>query len=173
VVEFHGVQMSYSIIIRGPLGAGKTAVSDSLARELGAKHILIDQILDDRGLWDQGRESEFLAANDFAMAEARPLLERGMPVIFDGNFYWRSVLEDLLARLRGDRFVFTLIAPLSVCIERDSRRSPSHGSEAAQEVFAKSTAFDFGLEIDAARPLEVVVREIKNHIAKASTRSDA
>ena len=158
--------MSYYVVIRGPLGSGKSTVSEALARELGAKHILIDQILDDRGLWNQGLESEFLRANDFAVDEARRLLERGTPVIFDGNFYWRSVIEDLLGRLGGDHYVFTLRAPLSVCIERDVGRSPSHGSEAARQVFAKSTAFDFGVEIDATRPVEAVVRDIKTLISK-------
>jgi len=158
--------MVYYVIIRGPLGVGKTTISGRLAQKIGAEHISIDQILDDRGLWDSGQLSEFLAANAFAVEQARGFLDGGTPVVFDGNFYWQAQIQDLVARLKFRHYVFTLSAPLSVCIERDGRRDLSHGSEAATEVYAKTTAFDWGIRVDANRPVERVVDEISTRISQ-------
>jgi len=38
--------MSYYVIIRGPLGVGKTTISRSLAKSIGAMVVSIDQIAD-------------------------------------------------------------------------------------------------------------------------------
>jgi len=152
--------MVYYVIIRGPLGVGKTTISGRLAQEIGAVHISIDQILDDRGLWDSGQLSEFLAANAFAVEQARGFLDRGTPVVFDGNFYWKAQIEDLIAKLDFRHFVFTLTAPLSVCIERDGGRIPSHGSEAATEVYAKTSLFEWGVGVDATRSPDAVLSEL-------------
>lgn len=162
--------VSFYLLLRGPLGVGKTTIADRLARAIPAEHILIDRILDERSFeeWEDGYISErsFLRVNEVASEIARPLLERGTSVVFDGNFYWRSVIEDLLRRLRFPHFVFTLTAPLAVCVERDRGRPTSYGSEAAQEVYAKVTGFDYGIDVDAARPVEVVVGEILRRVAE-------
>jgi len=158
--------MSYYVVIRGLLGVGKSTISERLDKEIGAEYISIDRILDDHGLWASGEVSEFLGANAFAVERARPLLDKGTPVVFDGNFYWKSQIEDLLLRLDYHHYVFTLKAPLSVCVERDSRRDPPHGREAATEVYAKATEFDWGIGLDATRPIESVVREITSHISQ-------
>jgi predicted kinase len=166
--------MSYFVVVRGPLGVGKTAVAGRLASELGAEHIPIDRILDENGLeeWEGGYISQqsFLRANRIAIDRARPRLEEGTPVIFDGNFYWKSAIEDLLIRLDYPHYVFTLRAPLSVCVERDSRRDPPHGRQAAQDVYAKTTSFDFGIRLDATQPVPTVVREIRSRLPQTSAR---
>jgi predicted kinase len=92
-------------------------------------------------------------------------LETGTPVVLDGNFYWKSQIKDLEKRLHHRHFVFTLRAPLSVCIERDAGREAPHGSPAAREVYAKSTKFDYGVEVDATQPLDRIVREIVSTIS--------
>jgi hypothetical protein len=92
------------------------------------------------------------------------LLKKGTAVIFDGNFYWKSQIRDLEKRLDHRHFVFTLKAPLDVCIKRDAGRKVSHGSQGAREVFAKSTRFDYGIGIDATQPLERTVRKIVSTI---------
>ncbi len=153
-------------MIRGPLGIGKSTVSERLAKEIGAEHIRIDRILDEQGLWEEGHVSEFLKANEFAVERARGFLDKGTPVVFDGNFYWKSVIGDLIGRLDGGHYVFTLKAPLNVCIERDSRRVSPHGSQAAREVYAKSTKFDYGIGMDAVQPIERVVGKIVSHISR-------
>ncbi|MGP8078779.1 MAG: ATP-binding protein [Thermoplasmata archaeon] len=161
--------MVFYVVVRGPLGVGKSTVSARLARELGAEHVPIDRILDERGLeeWEGGYISQksFLRATAIAVDQARGFLERGTPVVFDGNFYWKSQIESLIIQLDYRHYVFTLKAPLRVCIERDSQRSPPHGKKAARDVYAKSTEFDYGIGVDATRAVEDVVGEILSHIS--------
>jgi len=140
-------------------------VARNVASRIAAEYISIDRILEQRGLedeWEAGYISQrsFLRANSFAAEEARRSLDADRPVVIDGNFYWKSQVEDLRLRLAYPHRVFTLRAPLSVCIERDGRRAPSYGAEAAAEVYAKATEFDYGTVLDANRPLGAVVREV-------------
>lgn len=151
--------MTFFLIVRGPLGAGKTTISQAVAQRLGGEWIAIDPILE-QWEWDGGSEELFRRANDVAAERARALLERGTPVVFDGNFYWRSALEDLVRRLPYPSRVFTLKAPLSVCIERDRARAVSYGEESTREVFEKIARFEFGTPVDATRPVRSVVDEI-------------
>ncbi|HKN07331.1 MAG TPA: ATP-binding protein [Thermoplasmata archaeon] len=162
--------MVFYVVIRGPLGVGKSTVAESLAKRIAAEHISIDRILDEHGLeeWDGGYISQksFLRANARAIEQARVFLEQGTPVIFDGNFYWKSQIEDLLIQLDYRHFVFTLKAPLGVCIERDSGRKPPHGMEAARDVYAKVAEFDYGTLLDATRPVGSMVREIISQLPR-------
>jgi len=163
-------QMVFYVILRGPLGVGKTSVALRLSIEIPAKHVAIDRILEERNLeeWADGYISErsFLRVNEVAAEEARPWLEQGTAVVFDGNFYWRSVIEDLIRRLEFPHEVYTLHAPLDVCAERDRGRTVSYGWEAARDVYTKSTAFDFGVMVDANRPLGDVVAEIVRRLPR-------
>ncbi|HXQ93599.1 MAG TPA: AAA family ATPase [Thermoplasmata archaeon] len=152
------------VVIRGPLGVGKTTVARILARTRGAGYVSIDQILDDHGLWDSGRLAEFLAANRVAVGIARPLLAAGTAVVFDGNFYWKRQLDDLIGRLSYPHQVFTLQAPVALCILRDRRRRPSHGAIAARQVYAKATRFEYGISVDATGSLAAVVRRIERQL---------
>jgi predicted kinase len=163
--------MSYYVIIRGPLGVGKSTVSERLAHAIGAQHISIDRILDEPGVeeWDEeaGHYSErsFFRTNDLAVERTKAFLYRGTPVIFDGNFYWKSQIANLVARLNFPHLVFTLKAPLDLCVQRDSQRDPPHGREATEQVYRKSTEFDSGVGIDATQPVDSVVREIVSHLS--------
>jgi predicted kinase len=162
-----------AIVVRGPLGVGKSTVARALARRVGARYISIDRILDVRHLWDQGRLAEFLAANRFAAGEARGPLGRGTPVVFDGNFYWRTQIDDLLRRLDRPHAIFTLCAPLAVCIARDGGRGSPHGAEAARAVYRKTTRFDRGQPIDATRPVAAVVEDICRRLSGPSATQRA
>ncbi len=161
--------MGFYVVVRGPLGSGKSTVSERLAKAIGGAHIAIDPILEENGLeqWEEGYISEdsFLKANSIALRQAEPVLRRGRPVVFDGNFYWRSQIADLVARLNFPHHVFTLKAPLDLCVQRDSQRDPPHGREATESVYAKSTEFDWGVGIDATQPVESVVREIASRLS--------
>lgn len=158
--------MSYYVIIRGPLGVGKSTVSKRLARMLRAEYISVDRVLDDRGIWYSGRLREFLEANEIVAQQAGRLLADGTPVVVDGNFYWKSQIKDLERRLAHRHLVFALKAPLEVCIQRDASRAAPHGSRAAGEVYAKSTRFSYGTPIDATQPVEGVVRKVRSIISR-------
>lgn len=162
--------MSYFIIIRGPLGVGKTTIANKLVQSLSAKYISVDTILDENRLTKDKEDGyisqkSFIEANSIAIAEAMPYLVKDKPIIFDGNFYWRSQVDDLLNRLSFSHYVFTLKAPLSVCIERDSKRTEPYGKDAAEVVYAKTSEFDYGVIIDATQDLEIVVSQIVSHLA--------
>jgi predicted kinase len=162
--------MVFYIVIRGPLGIGKSTVAKRLAKNIGAEYISIDRILDEHGLWEAGRVSEFLKANHIAVERAQRFLDKRIPVIFDGNFYWKSQIEELIRQLDYRHFVFTLRAPLRVCIERDRGRADPHGSQAAREVYAKTAMVHYGTGLDATRPVESVVREIISQISRDRVR---
>src|SRR3989344_5347987 len=157
--------MSYYIIIRGPLGCGKSTLAERVAKMLKAEHIAIDKILDEHDLTKDKEEGyisqkSFKKANEIIVPKAKTFLSKGTPVIFDGNFYWKSQIDDLIKRLDFPHFVFTLKAPLKVCIERDAKRKKKHGEAAARGVYAKATEFEYGEIIDVTKSLHESVRKI-------------
>jgi tRNA uridine 5-carbamoylmethylation protein Kti12 len=158
--------MSYYLIIRGPLGVGKTTIAEKLAEELGAKYFAVDRVLDVHHLTDDHEDGyisqkSFKKANELVIPEAEKSLKADTPVIFDGNFYWQSQIKDLIARLPYPHEVCTLTAPLDVCIERDSKRGTPHGVDAAGAVYEKSMSFTYGVPIDATRSIDECIKEIR------------
>lgn len=95
---------------------------------------------------------------------AKRSLKHGTSVIFDGNFYWKSQIDDLISRLDYPYFVFTLRASLRTCVERDRMRGKTHGAEAAEAVFRKATAFSCGTMIDAAGSVDEAVEVLRRHL---------
>ncbi len=162
--------VSFYLLIRGPLGVGKTTVARRVAATLGAEYLSIDALLQEAGPeeWEGGYISEgsFLRANEIAADRARAALDRGVPVVLDGNFYWRRQVEDLTHRLPFPHAVFTLHAPLEVCIERDRGRPEPHGPDAARDVYAKVTEFPWGTPIDATGTSAAVVEALLAHVAQ-------
>lgn len=157
------------IIIRGPLGSGKTTVAIKLAKLLKGNHIAVDEIIDKHKLWrdkEKGYISQksFFKVNKIVEPKSRELLEKGKTVIFDGNFYWKSQIEDLVHRLNYPHYVFTLKAPLRVCIKRDSKRNKPHGKDAALVVYNKTTSFDYGININISQPLNKAIKEIVSYL---------
>ena len=154
----------FFVILRGPLGVGKTSVSHALAQAIGGQVVSIDEFGEVD--WDGGSLGLYLNGNRVAEERARPLLAKGVPVIFDGCFYWKGQIRDLERRLRHAHTVVTLNAPLAVCIERDSHRALVHGADAAREVYRKATRFRWGIPIDATQSIPAQLREIRRHLPR-------
>lgn len=163
--------MSYYVIIRGPLGCGKSTISKKIAEIIDAEYISIDSILAKHDL-EQDKEdgyisqSSFKKANEIISPYVKSKLSQKQPVVIDGNFYWKSQIEDLTKRIKYPHYTFTLKAPLKVCIQRDSQREEPHGEGAAEAVFLKVTEFDIGALIDVTKPLETSVNEIISLLPK-------
>ncbi len=162
-------KMAYYIIIRGPLGCGKSTISEKLSKKLGAKHFSIDRELDkfttelENGYISQ---KSFFKANEVIVPKAKSILKLNKPVIFDGNFYWKSQIDDLISKLDYPHYVFTLKAPLKLCIERDFKRQKPHGKDAAEAVYKKSTEFSYGKIINATKNIDKCVEDILSYLPK-------
>jgi len=161
--------MSYYVIIRGPLGCGKTTIAERLSKILNAEYFAVDRVLDEHNL-TKDREAgyisqkSFIKVNKIVVPKARRFLDRGIPVIFDGNFYWKSQIDDLIKRLNFPYYVFTLKAPLHVCIERDYKRSKTHVEDAVRAVYKKSTEFSYGTAVDITKSIDKSIKEILSYL---------
>lgn len=161
--------MSFYVIIRGPLGCGKSTLAEKIAKKLHAAYIPVDRILDEHHLTKDKEEGyisqrSFIKANEIIAPQAKEKLQGGIPVVFDGNFYWKSQIEDLIKKLHFPHYVFTLRAPVEICIERDRQRGKTHGEDATRAVYKKSTEFKYGRVIDVNRPLDDCITEILSYL---------
>ncbi len=139
---------------------------------LNAKYFAVDRVLDEHNLTKDKEagyisQKSFLKANEIIASEAKKVLERKTSVIFDGNFYWKSQIDDLIKRLDFLHFVFTLKAPLEVCIERDRKRNKTHGRDAAEAVYKKSTEFSYGVVIDTEnKSVKETIKDVISYLPK-------
>ncbi|MEA3249470.1 MAG: hypothetical protein U9Q03_03870 [Patescibacteria group bacterium] len=142
--------MSRMIIIRGPLGVGKSTVSLRVAKALNADYFSVDEILVEKGLdFCDGEPciplSNFVQVNDKILADIH---RSRQGAVVDGNFYHADQLEDLTERHVGPVHVFTLKAPVESCIERDGGRREPHGEAAARAVHGLVSGFDAGVCVE-------------------------
>ena len=143
--------MSKIIIIRGPLGIGKSTISKKLAKDLDAEYFSVDELLTKNKLdvidFEIGfiPEENFLKINELIHPEIMENINKNKSVVIDGNFYHKTVLEHLLSKFnQKDAFVFTLKANKDICIKRDSQREKPHGVVAATAVHELVSRFDYG-----------------------------
>lgn len=164
--------MKYFIIIRGPLGCGKTTISTRLSKILGARHISIDKVLEKNRLNTIDKKTDCIPKKNFAQGiktvipEAKKAIKNGKAVIFDGCFYHESSIDYLVESLEYQHYIFTLRAPVEVCIRRDKKRKNKLGEKAARRVHELVSKFDKGFVIDAEKPVEAVIRDIRSHLPK-------
>lgn len=178
-----GVAPVVAVILRGPLGVGKSTVAERLASRLGGNRVSIDTLLERYALeeWASDRIAleSFLRANDHAVREARRLARLGRSVVIEGNFYWREALADLARRLEIRPYVFRLAAPVAVCIARDRRRpaprdpaSPRAGErmgrKAVQDVYRLASGVRAGIPVDARGPVDRVVGRILRRLPRGA-----
>ncbi len=162
--------MSYYILIRGPLGIGKSTISRELAKRLNAEYISMDSILEEHGLAKTDSDytaDDFVKANEIIIPHAKKLLAKGKIVIFDGNFYFKKQIDHLIKNISATYFVFTLKAPLETCIARDKSREQGCGEEAAKAVYGLVSKLDYGTIIDTSKKnIEQTIQEILSYLPK-------
>lgn len=162
--------MSYYIIIRGPLGSGKSTISEKLTSILNAKYFGLDEVLESNSLDKMPPDApcisveNFIKANEIILPEAKELLAGGQVVIFDACFYHKEVLEHLVSNLPYEYYVFTLKAPVELCIKRDSERTKHHGEGAAYAVHSLVSRFDYGTIIDVNKGFEETIQDILSYL---------
>ena len=162
--------MSCFIIIRGPAGIGKSTVAKQLSALLKGLHISFDEILKENGLdYVAGEkwvpEYKMFAANKVVIPKIREHLEENRVVIFDGNFYHKSQIEDLIAKLQFPFFIFTLKANLRMCLARNKTKLCPLDEQAIKDVFALVSNFDYGIVLDTnGKTTKEIVREIVRHL---------
>ncbi len=163
--------MKYYLIIRGPLGIGKTTVAKKLAARLRAIYISIDSVLEEndldkvKGKWIPVKN--FIKTNNIALPKANGALARGKIVIFDGNFYRKKQLQHLIQSLKAPHYLFTLKAPLDICIRRDSGRKKRYGKDATAAVYNLVEKFDYGIVIDTKnKTARKVTEEIMSYLSR-------
>lgn len=153
------------IIIRGPLGVGKTTIAKILAKKLPAQYLSLDKILEDNGLdSDNGISVEnFLKANEL-IAEISKSTDQ--VYIIDGCFYYPGQIADLQNKFPGQIRIFSLQSDLATCISRDAGRDRAYGEEAAKFVHQVTSQVKAGEEIDnnslsAEETANIIINKLK------------
>lgn len=136
-------QMNYFVIIRGPLGVGKTTIAKRLAKRMKADYVSIDSYIDKIPHPKNIPLKFFIEANRLLVKKYR----RKGNVIIDGNFYYKKQITDLIKRMKAPYYIFTLKAPLNVCIARDSKRKHPYGAASARAVYNLTNKINSGIII--------------------------
>ena len=162
--------MGYYIILRGPLGVGKTTVAKKLVEKLKGYYIGLDSVLSRRGLdkvdTEEGIPAEnFIKAQEIIIPDVKDKLSKGRIVVIDACFYHKEQIEHLIENLGKDYVVVTLKASVEVCIERDKERSKVLGEDSVRAVFSLVDKFDYGLIINTdGKKADEVARKILGHL---------
>ena len=152
--------MSFIIIIRGPLGVGKTTIAKRIAKVLNGAYFSIDSVMKENNLDTvQGNcipLENFLKGDDLIIPEIKKSLNNGKIVVIDGCFYYEEQIEHLLL---GKQHIITLKASLQECIKRDSLRENPLGEEATTAVYG--LVKDYGILIETeGRSVNAVINSI-------------
>jgi predicted kinase len=157
--------VSTIILLRGPLGIGKTAASQALAKRLNAAYVSVDNALEKLQLDTSAGVciplQNFIEAQKHVLPLIKEALSEGKRVIIDGNFYHKEQLDHFADHFGHDLQIYTLRASVQTCIERDLKRQKPYGEDAARAVHGLVSQFDAGIIIDTEGKLcDEVVNEI-------------
>lgn len=162
--------MSYFVIIRGPLGSGKSTLSEKLGEKFGAKLIHVDEVIDKHGL-DQIPDgapcipaNNFIQVNEIVLPDVKAALANNQTVIFDACFYHQEVIEHVFKQISYPGYVFTLKAPVELCIQRDKERSKTYGEDSARAVYSLVSQFDYGTSVDVTGSIDDALQIIVDHL---------
>jgi cytidylate kinase len=160
--------MKQAIIMRGPLGVGKSTVAKHLATALHGCYIFVDEILSKHQL-DEGEDGipleNFIKSNDFIVEIANEVDCEG-GVIIDGNFYYQDQMDDLVVKFDGNIKIFTLTATLETCLKCDAGRSKVYGEDATRAVYGLVSRVQAGAEVNTENQTESqVITEILGQLA--------
>lgn len=141
--------MKKLIIIRGPLGVGKTTVSQLLSKNLHLEYLSLDHIVDDNKLVSANSDGipleSYLKANQIILDFAK---KSENSFIIDGCFYYQEQIDDIVKKFDNDVEIFTLTSHVDKCIERDSKREKVYGENSARFVHMVTTKIQAGHKID-------------------------
>jgi len=101
------------IIIRGPLGVGKSTVSKILAKNIHAEYISVDKFLKDHSVENTLNTNKIIS---------NIVKNRNNSFVIDGCFYYQEQIDDLKKKLKDPLTIFTLISSVEICIKRDLKR---------------------------------------------------
>ena len=158
--------MKKLIIIRGPLGVGKTTVSKLLSQNLHLEYLSLDKIVDDSNLVPPNSDGipleSYLKANEIILSLAN---KSENSFIIDGCFYYQEQINDLVNKFDNNVEIFTLTSHVEKCIERDSKRPKVYGEDSARFVHMATTKIQAGHEIDntdltAEETVEKIMKKI-------------
>jgi adenylate kinase family enzyme len=167
--------MAYFIIIRGPAASGKTTIAKMLSKKLNGRRISIDDLLRKNKLDKIEGEciplKNFIKASDIVIPDALKNLKKSVVIIFDGNFYHRSQINDIIKRVKYPHFVFTLKADVVECVKRDKKRK-GIGKKSVEDVHKLVSKFNVGYIIDTTNKTKSeVMREIIEKIQNTKENS--
>ncbi|MBU2577964.1 hypothetical protein KKA69_03990 [Patescibacteria group bacterium] len=164
--------MRYFIIIRGPAGVGKSTISQNLSERLKAYRVSFDKVMSDNGIdkVEGGciQLNNFIKADDIVLPEVLDKIATQI-VIFDGCFYYRDQIEDLLKRIPAKSYVFNLKAGIDECIARDTKRTGFEGlgNQRVKGVYQLVSRFDYGVNVETSgRTVNEIVSEILSYLPK-------
>ena len=168
--------MQSVVLIRGPLGVGKTTVAKAVAKKLHAAYFSIDRILEELQLDKSDGEcipaKNFIAAQEHVLPQIKDALRDGQAVVIDGNFYHKEQIEYFNQHVEGRVQIFTLHSSIEICIERDSKRKKPYGEDAARAVHSLVSRFDAGTVIDTTNKSALdSVQEIVGFVGPIKVRT--
>lgn len=144
---------NFVIIIRGPIGVGKSTISGLLERKLAnTNHVDVDKIKHKLG--GRPSESRTSRAHQIARQRVRSLIKQKKNIIIEEIFRWNdySAMKKLVKNINYHIVKIYLKAPLDVLIKRDQARIVKHkGHEIVKEFYKKIRPVDEDLNLDTSK----------------------